>query len=199
MNPGSLSTWRRAGSDFSATVHSFSGWPATSSPRIYRAGTCQAKGLWLPARGQRRNSGHVASSSRRDPLPRLHQCKRFRLDVQSKASSVYQRFHGAAERRASLQNCANDDSPSSPMALEWNDYRTVAIRTRNSHNNDCHDRRTATVAVYANGAMPHCRWGCFTENSLDPSTNARAERISRTIHRLDAGIERHELVALSAR
>ena len=78
--------------------HSFSRWPRTSSPRIYRGGTCRAKGLWLPARGQRRNSGNVASNSRRHPLPRLRQCKRFRLDVLSKASSVYQRFHGAAER-----------------------------------------------------------------------------------------------------
>ena len=34
-----------------------------------------------------------------------------------------------AERRASLQNCANDNSPSSPMALEWNEYRIAAIRT----------------------------------------------------------------------
>jgi hypothetical protein len=45
--------------------------------------------------------------------------------------------------------------------------------------------------------MPHRRWGCFTENSLDPSTNVRAERIPRAIHRLVARIERHKLVALS--
>ena len=195
MNPGSLSTWCRAGSGFSATVHSFSGWPGTSSPQIYRAGTCQAKGLWLPARGQRRNSGHVASSSRRDPLPRLHQCKQFRLDGQPKASSVYKRFHAAAGRGEPAYKTARMTTP-----LHRNGPRVERLPDRRNQNNDCHDRRTATaLLVCAKGSMPHCRWGCFTENSLDPSTNARAERIPPAIHRLDARIERHNLVALSAR
>ena len=88
-----------------------------------------------------------------------------------KASSVYKPSIVPQREASSLQNCANDNSPSSPLALEWNDYRIAAIRTRNSRNNDCRHRRTATaLLVYANRAMPHCRWGCFTENSLDPST-----------------------------
>jgi hypothetical protein len=39
--------------------------------------------------------------------------------------------------------------------------------------------------------------GLFHGKLAGPSTNARAERIPRAIHRLDARIERHKLVALS--
>ena len=41
--------------------------------------------------------------------------------------------------------------------------------------------------------------GLFHGKFARPLNQARAERISPAIHRLDARIERHELVALSAR
>jgi hypothetical protein len=83
------------------------------------------------------------------------------------------------------------------MALEWNDYRTVAIKTRISRNNDCHDPRTATALLLRKRVDAAPSVGLARGNSLEPSTNAPAEGIPRAIHCRDARIERYKSVALS--
>ena len=108
------------------------------------AGTCQAKGLWLPARSQRTKLRPRGLQLATRSSPKIPPMQAFRLDVQPKASVS---LAAASERGEPAYKTARMTTPLHrpwPSSVERLPDRRNQNATRN---NDCRDRHCSCTQM----------------------------------------------------